>query len=194
MIADLIFEAPHIWKVIRNELIGNGGKPDANGDAVGGFVRTTEKKNNARKGEYWYRFFRPDDSMISGGTAQDYYAEFTTVTEESILATGSVVQVPTGEAVASFGWICNIDLDAGGYLLVKKEGVTKSEIPARIVWRQKDPKHYYVDLDTVIFGEENARIDYIAYNGYGSDRSGIVIPIMFRIASRAALNLEKPIA
>jgi len=118
----------------------------------------------------------------------------TTVTEEHILAnaTGVPITVPTGEAAASFGWICMSDLGRAGYLHVKKEGVVKSELPARVVYRQQNPDHYYVDLDTVIFGEENAKIDYVIYNGNAFDVSAIVIPILFRIASRAALNLEKP--
>ena len=192
MLGDLIFEAPHVWKLIRDQLIGNGGKPDANGNAAGGFVRDTELKHNAQTGTYWYRFFRPEDKMITGGTTKQYYATMTTVTEENILATANVVTVPTGEAAASFGWICMADLGRAGYLHVKKEGVIKSELPARIVYRQQNPSHYYVDLDTVIFGEENAKIDYVIYNGNAFDVSAIVIPILFRIASRAALNLEKP--
>lgn len=192
MIGNLIFDAPHIWKLIRHQLIGNGGQPDANGNAVGGFVRQTEIKHNAQQGSYWYRFFKPDDSMISGGTAKTYDATLTSVTEENILATGAVVTVPTGEAMASFGWICMADLGRRGYLRVKKEGVVKSEVPARIVYRQQDPEHYYIDLDTVIFGEENAKIDFVIYNGNAFDVTDVVVPIMFRIASRAALNLEKP--
>jgi hypothetical protein len=192
MIGNLILEAPHIWKLIRHELIGNGGKPDADGNAVGGFVRQTEIKHNAQSGSYWYRFFKPDDPMISGGTAKTYDATLTTITEENILATANVVTVQTGEAVAVFGWICHADLGRRGYLHMKKETVLKSELPARIVYRQQDPDHTYVDLDTVIFAEENAKLDFVIYNGNAFDVTDIVIPIMFRIAPRAALNLEKP--
>ena len=192
MLGDLIFEAPHIWKLIRDQLIGNGGKPDANGNALAGFVRDTEIKHNAQAGTYWYRFFRPEDPMINGGTTKQYYSTMTTVTEENILSTGNVVTVPTGEGAASFGWICMSDLGRAGYLHVKKEGVTKSELPARIVYRQQNPDHYYVDLDTVIFGEENAKMDYVIYNGNVFDVAAICVPILFRIASRASLNLEKP--
>ncbi len=192
MLGNLIFEAPHIWKLIRHQLIGNRGKPDELGNAVGGFVRKTEVKHNAQQGSYWYRFFKADDPMINGGTTKTYDATLTTVTEENILATGNVVTVPTGEAMASFGWIIMVDLGRRGYLHVKKEGVTKSELPARIPYRQLNPAGYYVDLDTVIFGEENALVDFVIYNGNAFDVTDVAIPIMFRIASRAALNLEKP--
>lgn len=193
MIGTLIFEAPHMWKLIRELLIGNGGRPAGDGSALGGFVRDTEIKNKANPGTYWYRFFKPDDSMITGGSAQDYYATLTTVAEENILATGNVITVPTGEAAASFGWICLADLGKAGYLRVKKEGIVKSELIARVAYRQQNPDGYFFDLDTVMFGEENAKLDYIIYNGNPFDISAIVIPILFRIASRAALNLEIPI-
>lgn len=193
MIAPLMFEAPHVWKLIRNELIGNGGQPGKNGQALGGYVRQTEIKHNAEPGSYWYRFMRPEDPMISGGTAKQYYSTFTAVTEENILSTGADVTIPTGEAAASFGWICMVDLGEDGYLDVKKETVLKSRIPARLAWRQQNPEHYFVDLDTTIFAEANANIDFVTYNGNAGDRTGIVIPIMFRIATRSALNLERPI-
>ena len=192
MIGNLIFEAPHIWKLIRHQLIGNGGKPDALGNAVGGFVRETEVKHNAQVGSYWFRFFKPDDPMITGGTTKTYDAALTTATEENLLALGAVVTVPTGEAVASFGWICMVDLGRRGYLHIKKEGVLKSEIPARVVYRQQDPAHFYFDMDMVIFGQENAKLDFVIYNGNAFDVTDVCIPILFRIASRAALNLEKP--
>lgn len=192
MIGELIYKAPHVWKLIRELLIGNGGRPDGNGNAVSGFVRDTEIKHNATPGEYWYRFFRPNDPMITGGTEKQYYSTLTTITEENILSTGNVVTVPTGEAAASFGWICKMDLGRAGYLHIKKESVIKSELPARVVFRQQNPEHYFVDLDTVMFGEENAKLDYVIYNGVPADMTGVCVPILFRIASRAALNLEKP--
>lgn len=195
MIGTLIFEAPHVWKLIRDQLIGNDGVPDSSGDAAGGFVKKTEVKNNAAPGDYWYRFFRPNDPMINitaSGAAQDYYALFETGVAEEILASTFVMTVPTGEAVAIFGIICNLDLGRAGYIHILKENVVKVEVPARIAWRQQNPPHYYVDLDTVIFGTENARINFRVHNGTPSDMTGIVIPIMFRIATRAALNLEKP--
>lgn len=191
MIGNLIKEAPHIWKLIRNELIGNDGTPGDGGRALGGYVREAEKKHNAEPGTYWYRFFRPDDSLV-GGTAKTYYATFTTVTEENVLATGSVMTVPTGEAAAIFGIICLLDLGEDGYIQIKKETVTKVSIPALIPYRQQNPTGYYIDLDTVIVGEENAKLDFVTYNGHGADRAGIVIPLMFRIATRSALNLERP--
>jgi hypothetical protein len=192
MIGTLLFESPHVWKLIRDQLIGNGGQPDKNGNAVGGFVRETELKNNAAVGTYWYRFVRPNDSVV-GSTQYQYDVTCTTVTEEKLFAIAAVVQVPTGEATASFGWYCDVDLGQNGYLLIKKEGVVKSEVIARLVWRQQNPKYYFFDLDTVVFGEENASIDYLAYNAYGSDRVGHVYPLLFRIASRAKLNLEKAV-
>lgn len=191
MIGNLIKEAPHVWKLIRNELIGSDGTPGDNGRALGGIVRATEQKHNAEPGSYWYRFFRPDDALV-GGTAKQYYATFTTVTEEHLLAASAAMTVPTGESAAIFGIICMLDLGEDGYIHIKKETVTKVSLPALIPYRQQDPEGYYVDLDTVIVGEENAKLDFVVYNGHGADRAGIVIPIMFRIATRSALNLERP--
>jgi hypothetical protein len=192
MIGTLIFEAPHVWKLIRDQLIGNGGQPDENGDAVGGFVRQTEIKNNAPKGTYWYRFIRPNDTVV-GSTQYQYDVTCTTSTPEHLFAIASVVQVPTGEATAYFGWYSDIDLGQNGYFRVLKEGVEKSLIIGRIVWRQQHPRYYFFDLDHVIFAEENATVDYQAYNAFGSDRTGHVFPLLFRIASRAKLNLEKAV-
>ncbi len=192
MLGTLIFEAPHVWKLIRDQLIGNGGSPDKNGDAVGGFVRATEIKNNAAPGTYWYRFIRPNDTVV-GTTQYQYDVTCTTVTEEKIFASAAVLQVPTGESTACFGWYCDVDLGQNGYLRILKEGVEKSLLIARVVWKQQNPPHFYFDLDTVIFAEENASVDYLAYNAYGSDRVGHVFPLLFRIASRAKLNLEKAI-
>lgn len=192
MIGTLIFEAPHVWKLIRDQLIGNGGQPDENGDALGGFVRQTEIKNNAPKGTYWYRFIRPNDSVV-GSTQYQYDVTCTTSTAEHLFAIATVLQVPTGEATAYFGWYCDVDLGQNGYLRVLKENVEKSLIIGRLVWRQQNPRHYYFDLDHVIFAEENATVDYQAYNAFGSDRTGHVFPLLFRIASRAKLNLEKAV-
>jgi len=191
LIGNLKLEAPHIWKLIRNELIGNDGVPDANGNAVGGIVREAEKRYNAEPGEYWYRFFRPDDPMITGGTAKLYAYSMTAVTEEDILAGGQPVVVQTAEAIISVGWYLDTDLDQKGYLLIKKETVDKILIPARIVWRQQNPNHYYVDLNNIITAFETARIRYITYNGFAWDLTAISIPLLFRIAPKAVLNLER---
>jgi hypothetical protein len=177
MIGNLIKEAPHMWTVIK--------------DLLKLYVNEAEKRYGAPKGSYHYRFMRPDDSMISGGTQYTYYATMSTAAAEDILATAAVLTVQTREAIMSCGWYLDTDLDMGGYLLVQKEGVTKSELPARFVWRQKKPDHFYLDLDTIVYAEENARLRYITYNAFGADRVAISLPILFRIAPRAALNLER---
>jgi len=176
MIGDLMKEAPHVWNMIR--------------DFMKNIVSETERKHNATPGTYWYRFFRPDDNGI-GGTAKQYYATLTTVTEEHLLAATSQITVPTGEALASFGWICTYDLGKAGYLKVKVEGVEKDLLAARFVYRQQDPAHYYIDFDKIFVGHENAKLDYVIYNGMGHDLSAIVIPILFRVAPRPALNLDQ---
>lgn len=191
MIENLKLTAPHILDLIKDQLIGGGGIPDENGNAhPDSLVWEAEKQYNAKHGTYWYRFFRPNDPFV-GGTEKVYYATFTTVTEEELLALGSAITVKTREMIAIFGWICDIDLGRAGYLQIKKHGTVKQELHPRIVWRQQKPDNMYIDLDTVIYGVENEVFNFIVYNGYGADRSGIVIPIMFRIASRSALNLDK---
>ena len=43
IISKIKLEAPHIYQLIKNSLIGNGGVPDEDGDAVGGIVRDAER-------------------------------------------------------------------------------------------------------------------------------------------------------
>lgn len=192
MIGNLKLEAPHIWKLIRDQLIGNGGTPDGAGDAAGGIVRDAEKRYKAEKGDYWYRFWRADDPMVyTGGVAYTYSATYSTAAEEDLLALDNPITVSNAEAILSLGWYCELDLDQKGYLKIQKEGVVKSSIPARVVWRQQHPEHFYIDLDCVIKAWEGARVHYKIFNGFGHDMIGVVIPLLFRIASRSILNLEK---
>jgi len=191
MIENLRKEAPDLYTLMKDVLIGNKGIPDPEGDAAGGIVRDVEIKYGEPKGSFWFRELRPDDNFV-GGTAHQYYATFTSATEEHLLAGSGANTVPTNEAVVIFGWYCDLDLGKNGYLLIKKHGVVKSEIPARIAWRQKSPNHYFLDIDHVITGTENDKIDFIIYNSNGFDVSGVVWPIGFRIAKRASLNLDKP--
>lgn len=153
------------------------------------FVFLTETKNGAPHGKYWYRFFQPDDPEI-GGTEHQYYATLTSGSEEHLLAQASDITVPTANAYVSYGWYCDVDLGATGYLLVKKQTVTKDELPGRIPYEAKNPQHLYLDFDHVVFSEEQDEVDYVIYNNFGDDQIGIVIPFMFRIASKSALNLE----
>lgn len=194
MIENLKFEAPHVWKLIRELLIGNKGRPDERGDAAGGYVHDAELKYNATPGEYWYRFIRPVDKMIndgSGATEHEYSYTYTTATEEDLFATDQELTVQTRESVVCFGWYCDVDLGKGGYLEIQEEGVPKVEVPARIVYRQKSPDFFYFDLDHIFQAYENANLSFKAYNSFGSDRDGMIVPLIYRIAPRSALNLEK---
>lgn len=192
-IGNYILEAPHLLKIIKNELIGNGGKPDRNGDAVGGYVRAAEIQYSAAKGAYWYRPMRTDDSFTGYTTARTWSQTYTTVDAEELLAQGASQTVPTAESMVHFGWYCPLDLGRAGYLQVMKHGVVKEEIPARIVWRQQNPDHMYIDIDKVVHCVQNEVYRVAIYNGTPSDMVGQIMPIMFRIAPRAALNLEKAV-
>lgn len=154
------------------------------------FVFKTEKKANAKHGSYWYRPFRPNDKGI-GGTAKTYYATYTASTEEELLALGSTITVPTAYAYAIFGHYLDGDLGDAGYIRIKKNNVLKVEIPARKIYQAKDPKHMYLDFDHVFFMQENETFNYIVYNvnASGNDMICMALPIMFIIASKAALNL-----
>ena len=193
MIQNLMFEAPHMLKLVKNELIGNNGVPEkGTGFAKEGYVRAAEQQYNVTRGSYWYRFVRPEDPFI-GGTTKTYHVTFTTVTEEQIFALGiSFNTVPTAEMWVCFGWYCELDLGKAGYLHIKKHGVLKDEIPARIVFRQQRPDFLAINLDRVVFGVQNDELQFITYNGLASDRTGLCFPILYRIAPRAALNLELP--
>lgn len=157
------------------------------------YVKMTEKRTRAAPGSYWYRFFEPDDPGISG-TAQTWSSTFTASTVEHMLAQSSQITVPTANALVYVGWYCDFEPGTGGYLEVNKQNVTKSLIPARLVYNAKNPKHVYLDLDHVVFGEENELVDFRTYQDHvsGNDQIGLCFPLLFRIASRSALNLELP--
>ena len=153
------------------------------------YVRKTEAKAKAPPGSYWYREFLPDDPGI-GGTAKTYTATMSNTVEEHLLAQATAITVPTANAYVSFGWYLDADLGDGGYLRTEKNSVVKSETIARMVYNQKDPKHMYLDFDHIIFGQEQDLIGFKIYNGFGADQICMALPVMFRIASKGALNLE----
>lgn len=172
---------PHIAQRIKNALVNY-------------FVPNTEKKARAPENSYWYRAYKPNDPGIDG-TDRVYYQTLTASTEEHLhedVSTHPYTTVPTGCAYVSFGWYCDCDLGNGGYLQYKKQDVVKYEINARKVYQSKNPKHMYLDFDYVLFAQEQARIEFVIYNEHdsGNDQVGLVMPILFRIDSKSALNLE----
>jgi len=152
------------------------------------FTKRAENKYNADPDSFGYRFFRPEDPEI-GGTAKQYYATHTAVTEEHLLAKATPITVPTANAYVSFGWYCDFDPAQTGYFRVLKQDVVKSELLARVVYEAKNPKHVYLDFDHVIYTEAQEKVDYIIYNGQAFDQIGIAIPLMYRIADKEALGL-----
>jgi len=152
-------------------------------------ARYCEKKYNEPVNSYHYRFFKPDDPGI-GGTANQYYATMSNGAEEHLLAQASAITVPTANAYMSFGWYVDADLADSGYLRVLKHNVIKQEILAIKPYQSANPKYLYLDFDSVIFSQQQELVDYIIYNGFGADQICMAIPFMFRIASKAALNLE----
>ena len=152
------------------------------------YVRRTEKKAGGVPNSFWYREFHPNDPQL-GGTDKVYWVTFTNTTEEHLLAQAAAFTVPVANAYVSFGWY--IDFDGGyGYVQSKKQTVVKQEIPISIIYQAKDPKHLYLDFDHVIFCEEQQLIDFVIYSAFGADQKGFGFPVLFRIASRAALKLE----
>ena len=151
--------------------------------------REAERRYNAPAGSYWYRFFRPDDNGL-GGTTKVWKATYTTGAEENFLALGSAITVPDGNGYAIFGWYVDADMGDAGYLRIKVQDVIKSEILARVVYEVKNPKHFYTDFDNVIVAWNQSKLDPIVYNSFGADQICMAFPIMFRIATKAALNLE----
>jgi len=171
----LLNEYPELMGIIKNQLIK--------------YVRHSEKKYNAQPGSYWYRFFRPDDPGL-GGTAKTYYATYSNGAEENLLALGAAITVPTANSYVTFGWYCDMDFTDAGYLRVKKQGVMKQELLARVPYESVSPKYLYLDFDMVIYAQQQEIIDFVAYNGFGADQIGFCFPFMFRIASKSALNLD----
>lgn len=178
MLAMLLNDYPELMYVIKKKLLY--------------FVAKAEKKYNADPGDYWYRFWRADDPSIAK-TADVYYGTFGNGVEDHLLGDGILdagFTVKAGNCFASFGWYLDFDPGDGGYLLIKKQNVVKSSLPARKVYEQKNPKHLYLDFDHVIYSEQQELVDYICYNDFGADQIGLAMPFMFRIATKASLNLE----
>lgn len=153
------------------------------------YVAEAERRYNASAGSYWYRFFRPDDPAI-GGTIKTYTATYSTGAEENILATAATVTVPVSNAYVCFGWYNDADFGVGGYLNIDKQGVEKMLVHARVPYMNKNPKHLYIDFDSVIVGWQQEILDFVAFNEFGADQINMCFPFMFRIASKSALNLE----
>lgn len=151
------------------------------------YVETVERHTHSDPGTMWYRFFRPNDPGI-GGTQYTYSASYTNATEMHILGVAAIT-VPVSNAYVSFGWYVDVDLGDNGYLLVKKQTVTKDELKGRVPYEQQEPRHLYLDFNCVVFSEEQDIVDYVTYNDFGAAQIGICIPFMFRIASKEALNL-----
>lgn len=174
MLPMLINEHPELAAIIKSKLEY--------------FVDKAERKYNADKGSYWYRFFRPDDIDI-GGTKYQYYADMSNNAEEHLLAQASAFTIPTAEAYAAFGWYVEGDLGADGYLLYKKQEREKWELPGRIPYEQKNPDHLYIDFDHVMYGEHKELLDFITCNKFGVDQILVSIPVLFRIARKSTLGL-----
>ena len=102
----------------------------------------------------------------------------------------AAIPVPVSTTIAIFGWYCEFDPSASGYARIDKNGVNKWQIPLRVVYEQANPKHLYVDLDTVIVGYQQDLIAPITYQETGGNQIGLSFPFMFVIASKSKLNLE----
>lgn len=155
-------------------------------------VAECERRYKADPGTYWYRFFRPTDDEI-GGTAKKYYGTFTNATAEYLLANngaGAAFNVPTANAYVSFGWYCDCDLGYGGYFLVEKQDVVKHELLAQTVYNMENPKHLYLDFDSVIVGFQQEKLAFKTMNNFGADQKGLIFPFLFRVATKSALNLQ----
>jgi hypothetical protein len=152
------------------------------------FVRKAEKKYNAPAGSYWYRFIRPDDAGV-GGTQYTYTSTYTNGTAVDWIPAGNMT-IPTGNSLVCFGWYLDFDPGQGGYLLIQKQNVTKSELIGRFVYEQTEPDHLYIDLDHVIYAEEQEVIRFRVMNNFGANQIGIAWPFAFRIASKTALNFD----
>jgi hypothetical protein len=172
----LINQYPEIMNIIKGYLVR--------------IVRESERRYNAPVGSYWYRFFKMDDTILSGGTARTWEQTFTTTDEEEIIAGTAAIAVPVSMTVAVFGWYCDFDPFAAGYARIAKNGVTKWEIPLRIVYDQRNPRHLYIDFDSVVVGYQQDKLDIYTYQETGGNQIGLSLPFMFVIASKSKLNLD----
>ena len=153
-------------------------------------VAEAERRYNAPAGSYWYRFFRFTDPGITGGTTLVYTDTRTTSDAEEIVSGQSALTVPVSNAYAVFGWYLDADFGNDGYVQIQKQGVTKQELHARAIYLQKNPKHLYIDFDNIIVGYQQEILAFWIYNQFGADQICMCFPFMFRIASKAALNLD----
>ena len=103
------------------------------------YVAEAERRYNYSAGSLWYRFLRPNDPEI-GATDKLYSYTYTNTAEEKILVSAATITVPVSNAYIVFGWYNDADFGVGGYLRIKKQGVEKSLIHARIPYQAKNPK------------------------------------------------------
>ena len=155
------------------------------------YVAEAERKYNAEPGSYWYRFIRPDDAGVGAANKEKiYWWTASNGASEHLMEAATPMTVPVANAYACFGWYLDADFGDGGYLQIKKQNVVKWEIPARAVYLQENPKHLYIDFDSVIVGYQQELMDFISWNESGAAQKCLCMPFMFRIASKAALNLD----
>lgn len=177
MLSMLVNNFPEVMNIIKKHLIA--------------IVKESERRYNATPGSYWYRFIRMDDvQLFSGGTARTWEQTFTTADEEEVIAATGAIPIAVSNTAVIFGWYCDFDPFAGGYARIAKNGVTKWEMPLRVIYEQQNPKHLYIDLDTVIVGYQQDKLDIMTFQETGGNQIGLSLPFMFRIASKSALNLD----
>jgi hypothetical protein len=175
MLSILVNKFPEIMNLIKLHLVA--------------IVRESERRYNAPIGSYWYRFFRMEDNGING-TAKTWEQTYTTADEEELIAGTAASSIPVSNTYAIFGWYCDFDPTEAGYVRIAKNGVTKWEMPLRVIYGQENPRHLYIDIDTVIVGYQQDKVEVFTYQETGGNQIGLSLPFMFRIASKSALNLE----
>jgi len=153
------------------------------------YTRYCEDKYRCQKYEMGFRFFKPDDPGISM-TCNQYDYTYTTVTEKNLLSQSRPMTVPYRDAYVYLGWYCNTSLGKGGYLKFHKHHVTKNCIDADVVYLQQNPEHYFFDVNHITLLMEMDVAGFITYNANDYDVHGKIYPILYRIATKAALNLE----
>lgn len=153
--------------------------------------REAEQMYRTPKDSFGFRFFRPDDPGIDGETDK-YTGMYYNNKEIHLLGSCDKNHrcVPICNTWVYFGWTCNVNLGNDGYLEVKYNGVIKSKINAQIVYTQQYPQHMYLDVQHFRKFYQNDDVEFITYNGSNVDIIGKIHPILYRISSKHALNLQ----
>lgn len=155
-------------------------------DVLQNAVRSSEVRYNATPKTFGFRPLRSNDV---GFDSKSWSGVFPAHLQSYIAEATSALTIPTSNAWVYFGWITDKDFGINSEFIFLREGVIKSKISSTFVYNCENPAHMFIDIQNITTIKENERVSFEVHNHNGHDIVANVIPIIYRIASQAALNL-----